>query len=295
MMRIPFRIVDVFTDRPLAGNQLCVVPEPLDVPADVMLAVAREIGFSETTFVTQAGGDRYSMRIFTPGHELPFAGHPTLGTAFVLVSEGSVTTPATQTVAAGDFRVDVDVAGGTARMRQHAPEFGQTLDAEGRNALASACRLSADDVITDLPVQYVSTGLGYLNMPVRDVETLVRARPDRASLSPLLEAAGTDAVYLFVVLDDAGAGGGSRARARLFAPPAGIEEDAATGSAAGPLGAYLVHHGVIPSGRLTIFQGEEIGRPSTLEVDIEPDGGSLIVHVSGGVRVVAHGAFDLPV
>jgi len=88
-VNVPFRLVDVFTLRPLSGNQLCVVPEPIDVDEETMQALAREIGFSETTFVTEAAGDRYAMRIFTPGQELPFAGHPTLGTAFVLVSEGA--------------------------------------------------------------------------------------------------------------------------------------------------------------------------------------------------------------
>src|SRR5947208_9401793 len=122
-MRLGFRLVDVFAKRPLQGNQLCVVPEETSMTDARMLAVAKEIGFSETTFVTSAGGDRYSMRIFTPGGELPFAGHPTLGTAFVLVSEGRITSPATQHVAAGEFAMEVDGAAGTARMRQRDPEF----------------------------------------------------------------------------------------------------------------------------------------------------------------------------
>src|SRR3954468_9890395 len=109
-MELSFRLVDVFTDRPLAGNQLCVVPDaPSGINASLMQAVAREIGFSETTYVSEAGGDRYAMRIFTPGLELPFAGHPTLGTAFVLVSEGRVTSPATQVVPAGEYAVEVDL------------------------------------------------------------------------------------------------------------------------------------------------------------------------------------------
>ena len=115
-VNVPFRLVDVFTPRPLAGNQLCVVPEPGQLDDAEMQAIAKEIGFSETTFVTEAAGDRYAMRIFTPGQELPFAGHPTLGTAFVLVSEGRVSTPATQVIAAGLIPVEVDVASCTAWM-----------------------------------------------------------------------------------------------------------------------------------------------------------------------------------
>src|SRR5438105_3504440 len=114
-MEIPFRLVDVFTDRPLAGNQLCVVPDaPPGMEASLMQALAREIGFSETTFVSEAAGDRYAMRIFTPGSEMPFAGHPTLGTVFVLASESRITSPATQVVPAGEFRVEANVEAGRA-------------------------------------------------------------------------------------------------------------------------------------------------------------------------------------
>jgi trans-2,3-dihydro-3-hydroxyanthranilate isomerase len=292
-MHIPFRLVDVFTDRPLTGNQLCVIPEPVDVSTAFMQAIAKEIGFSETTFVTSAGADRYAMRIFTPVLELAFAGHPSLGTAFVLVSEGRVTSPLTQVITAGEFELWVDVEAGTARMRQGAPMFAEPLDDGARGALAAAVGLSMDDVVPGLPVQVVSTGFGHLMLTVRDPTTVARAVPDSRALVPFLQAAGTDAVYAFAV-EPPQEGGGSRAKARLFAPVAGIEEDPATGSAAGPLGAYLVHHGVIPSGRLTISQGVEIGRPSTLVVDVERDGDGLAVFVEGGVRIVGEGTFDVP-
>ena len=128
-MDIPFRLVDVFTPTPLSGNQLCVVPDPVEIDDGAMQAVAAEIGFSETTFVTEAGGDRYAMRIFTPGAELPFAGHPTLGTAFVMVSEGRVTSPATQVIAAGEIPVEVDVGASFAWMTQLPVEFGREFAA----------------------------------------------------------------------------------------------------------------------------------------------------------------------
>ena len=115
-VHVPFRLVDVFTPRPLAGNQLCVVPEPIEMDDATMQAIAKEIGFSETTFVTASEADRYAMRIFTPGMELPFAGHPTLGTAFVMVSEGRVASTAPQVVAAGETPAEVDVGAGTAWM-----------------------------------------------------------------------------------------------------------------------------------------------------------------------------------
>src|SRR5436309_7984244 len=110
-MRLRFRFVDVFTDRPLAGNQLCVVPEaPPELATEAMQAIAREVNYSETTFVTGSAADQYRVRIFTPAAELPFAGHPTLGTAFVLASEGRIKERAVQVCAAGAFPVRVDRA-----------------------------------------------------------------------------------------------------------------------------------------------------------------------------------------
>ena len=291
-MRVAFRLVDVFTDQPLAGNQLCVFPGPTGLPADLMQAVAKEIGFSETTFITEASGDRYEMRIFTPGTELAFAGHPSLGTAFVLVAEGRVTNPVTQSVAAGEFPLVVDLAARSARMRQLAPAFGTRVD--DRAAVAAAVGLDADDLRDDPPAQMVSTGLGHLTVPARHAEAVARARPDAAALAELLAPLGTDGYYLFAVEDDGP--DGARAKARFFGTGIGIVEDPATGSAAGPVGAYAVRYGLISSNRLTISQGEELGRPSTLFVEVERDGDDPAqwrVFVGGGVAIVGEGSFDL--
>src|SRR3989442_15405968 len=123
-MEVRFRLVDVFTERPFAGNQLCVVPDPpAELSSEQMQMLAAEIAFSETTFVTEAAADRYAMRIFTPAEELPFAGHPTLGTALALVSDGRVGSHPVQTTKAGDVPVEVDVDAGFAWMRQLAPRF----------------------------------------------------------------------------------------------------------------------------------------------------------------------------
>jgi len=285
-VRVPFVLVDVFTDRPLAGNQLCVVPEPVPLEAAQMQAVAKEIGFSETTFVSEAAGDRYAMRIFTPGGELPFAGHPTLGTAFVLVSRGVVGSPATQTVAAGEFWVSADPGAGTARMRQGPPEFGPVF--EDRVSVARAAGLSVDDLHPSLPVQPVSTGLSHLMVPAVDRDVVARAHPHLPTVHEVVGASGSGAFYLF-------AADAEGAKARLFDADLGVVEDPATGSAAGPLGAYVVHHGVLPPGEIVVSQGVEIGRPSTLVVDVAgDDGGSLTVHVGGGVAIVGEGRFDLP-
>ena len=284
-VRVPFRLVDVFTERPLAGNQLCVVPEtPFSLDPTMMQSLAREVGFSETTFVTEAGRDRYRVRIFTPARELPFAGHPTLGTAFVLVSEGRVASPASQEVAGGVFRIDVDVEKAFAWMEQLPPEFGAVLTDPQR--VARAAGLDPGDLHPELPVQVVFTGLRQLIVPARSEGAVSRAAPDPRILAPLVEEAEADGFYLFASTSEG-------ARARFFGPGVGVDEDAATGSAAGPLGAYLAHHG-LARGSLLIRQGEEMGRPSELHLHVEGDGGSWSVRVGGGVRMVGKGEFELP-
>lgn len=284
-MRIPFRLVDVFTDRPLAGNQLCVVPDPLDLPDGVMQAITREIGFSETTFVTWLGEDRYGLRIFMPTGELAFAGHPTLGTAFVLVSEGLVRSPLTQVVAAGDIPVDVDVDAERARMRHLPPTYEPPI--EDRALAASTVGLSVEDLDPGLPVQIVSTGSPQVIVPLRSLAAVSAARPDHAQIEAMIERYGSDSVYLFHAER-------GRARARLFMPSSLLPEDAATGSAAGPLGAYLAEHGRLRPGRLTVSQGVEMGRPSTILVDVAEGPDGWVVEISGGVRIIARGEFDLP-
>jgi trans-2,3-dihydro-3-hydroxyanthranilate isomerase len=289
-VRVSFRLVDVFTDRPLAGNQLCVVPEAPPLPTEAMQAIANEIGFSETTFVTSAQDHRYHVRIFTPNGELPFAGHPTLGTAYVMVSEGRVSSPVVQVVAAGDIPVEVELKGdgaGFARMRQFAPSFGPTV--QDREGLARALGLRVEDLDPALPPELVSTGFPQLMVPVATDEAVARVSPLPTELTGILHALGTDGCYVAHARNSA-------AHARFLGPTATtVEEDAATGAAVGPLGAYLVHHEVVPPGRITVTQGVEMGRPSTLLVDVEPDDGGLVVHVGGGVVRVGAGEFDLPV
>ncbi len=284
-MLIPFRIVDVFTPRPLAGNQLCVVPDIVDLDTEGMHALAQEIGFSETTFVTEAAGDRYAMRIFTPGSELPFAGHPTLGTAFVMVSEGRVSTPATQVVAAGEIPVEVDLDAAFAWMTQLPAEFGRQFD--DRDLFARAAGLGVGDLAEGLPILTVSTGLVMTIVPIRDVETLRRAVRDESVTREAVTSSNADALYLFAVTDEG-------VTARMFDAEFGIGEDPATGGAAGPLGAYLAEHELagLP-GSVLIRQGEQVGRPSELHVRVAREGGSWRARVGGGVHVVGRGEFEI--
>jgi len=257
-VHVPFRLVDVFTPRPLAGNQLCVVPVPIEIDDATMQAIAKEIGFSETTFVTASDADRYAMRIFTPGMEV---------------------------VAAGEIPVEVDVEASTAWMTQLPAEFGPVFG--DRELIARAIGLEVGELHPDLPVQTVSTGLPPTIVPVRDEKTLRRAAPNGRVIAETVEAAGGEELYLFAVTADG-------VTARMFDAEFGSGEDPATGSAAGPLGAYLAEHGLAGMpGSLLIRQGEQVGRPSELHVEARREDGAWRVRVGGGVHVVGRGEFDL--
>jgi trans-2,3-dihydro-3-hydroxyanthranilate isomerase len=286
-MRVRFRLVDVFTEAPFAGNQLCVVADPpAELDTATMQTLAKEIGFSETTFVTEAVGDRYTMRIFTPNRELPFAGHPTLGTAFTLARDGLITFPVVQTTAVGEVPVEANVDTGFAWMTQRPPAFGDEFD--DRDLMARAAGLNAGDLHPDLPAQIVSTGLGPLLILVVDEATLRRAERDGRATPEAAKASGGECLYYFAILGD------GAVMARMFDPSFGIREDPATGSAAGPLGAYLAARGRAGMpGRMVVAQGEMVGRPSFLHVDARVDGDSWTIRVGGGVRIVGEGSFEV--
>jgi trans-2,3-dihydro-3-hydroxyanthranilate isomerase len=286
-MRVRFRLVDVFTEARFAGNQLCVVADPpAELDAPTMQTLAKEIGFSETTFVTEAVGDRYAMRIFTPNRELPFAGHPTLGTAFTLAHDGLITSPAVQTTVVGEVPVEANVDTGFAWMTQRPPAFGDEFD--DRDLLGRAAGLGAGDLHPDLPAQIVSTGLGPLLIPLRDEATLRRAERDGRVAPGAAKESGGECLYYFAIRAD------GDVMARMFDPYFGIGEDPATGSAAGPLGAYLAARGLAGMpGRMVVAQGEMIGRPSFLHVDARIDGDSWTIRVGGGVRIVGEGSFEV--
>ena len=286
-MKLRFRLLDVFAEAPFAGNQLCVVPEtPPGFGPERMLTIAREINFSETTFVTAVRADGYDVRIFTPEKELPFAGHPTLGTAFALVAEGRTAPSVVQTSAAGEVPVEVDLAAGRATMRQLPPVFGAPVT--DRHAVAKAAGLEPGDLVADLPVMAVGTGITHLMVPVRDEATLRRARRDDRGCNEVCRAQDVESLYLFAVRGD------GDVMARMFDRFMTIGEDPATGSAAGPLGAYLsAHRRAGMPGSVVVAQGEMVGRPSFLHVSAEPKGDSWAIRVGGGVRMMGEGSFEV--
>lgn len=280
-MRRRLTWLDVFTDVPLAGNQLAVVHDADGLDDATMLAFARETRISETTFVqtaTVAGAD-YRNRIWAAPGEMPFAGHPSLGTAVAVARErGRQQARYVQQTAPGLQPVEVTVDGDRARasMLQEPPRFGARPSPAGVLAAVGLPIAAADP---QLEPQVVSTGLAHLVVPLKDVAALGAAVPDREAIGALLDPLG--AVVLYLAAIDAGAG---EARTRgFFLDPAGVTEDPATGSAAGPLLAYLNERDGIAA--LTVRQGVEMGRPSRIDcawADDRP-------RVSGDVVVVADG------
>ena len=279
----PLTWLDVFTATPLQGNGLCVIHDADDLDDERMLAVARETRLSETTFVqapTQEGAD-YRNRIFTTMGELPFAGHPSLGTAVAVArARGERTAAYVQETWAGRQPVEVELAGEHARasMLQEPAVFGPELDPA---EVAAAAGLEPADAHAALPPQLVSTGTRHVLLPVADAGVLARPAPPLAALAALLGR--LDAVVLYLAAVDVGEG---RARARgFFLDTSGTTEDPATGSAAGPLLAYL--HAREGVEELSVAQGEEMGRSSWIDCRMEGDR----VRVGGDCVVVADGTF----
>jgi trans-2,3-dihydro-3-hydroxyanthranilate isomerase len=277
--------LDVFAERPLAGNGLAVIDDADEVSDATMLALAQETRLSETTFVqsTDTEGADYRNRIWDPHEELPFAGHPSLGTAVAVARwRGLDQASFVQETGSGLQPIEVARENGSwrASMLQNEAEFGPELE---RDAVMAAVGLSAEDAHPYLPPQVVSTGLRHVMAPVADHEALRRALPDYSTIYELAEPYGSMVIYLAWCEPDRGT-----ARARSFTRTVEMGEDPATGSAAGPLGAYLFER--TGCERLSIRQGEEMGRPSVLEVEMV-DGRP---RVAGGVIPVIDGEVSLP-
>jgi trans-2,3-dihydro-3-hydroxyanthranilate isomerase len=302
MREYRFVQVDVFTDRPFGGNPLAVFPEAEGLTTGEMQQLAREMNLSETTFVlpSQAEGADFRVRIFTPAKELPFAGHPVVGTHWVLAHLGRVDLHEPETrvwleLGVGVLPADLHVAGGRVErvvMTQDRPAFLDILEDIGD--LAQGLGLPPEAIGgTGLPVQVVSTGIPQMMVPVRslaEVQALDPARLNVTALNRQSHAVGTDCVMVFTFETEMPA---ATVHTRMFAPALGVPEDPATGSASGALGAYLVHHGAVPVDATTHIlseQGAEIGRPSKLFIEVDStDGQITAVRVGGQVVPVARG------
>jgi trans-2,3-dihydro-3-hydroxyanthranilate isomerase len=261
-VELEYRIVDVFSDKPLAGNALCVVLDPVAEP--VMPAIAREVNLSETTFPLVTGANEYEMRIFTPTAELPFAGHPSLGTAWALG-------PGTWTQHTSGATVTIEADAHGAVMSQPDPTFTEVDKTMAMKALGLA---SAD-------CAWFATAGGHGHLVVLTDVPIHRLEPNMDAVASVSQAVGSNTVAVVERRRD------SELHVRVFVPVAGIPEDPGTGSAAGPIG-VLARKQWGTNTDVTIFQGAEIGRPCVIDVHAEMGN----VRVGGQVAQCAKGHFS---
>jgi len=281
MARHRYVVCDVFTDRPLAGNQLAVFTDARDLEPETMQALAREMNYAESVFVLppERGGN-VRIRIFTPAVEVPFAGHPTLGTAFVLAGPLQLQVIRLET-GMGIVPVELEREGARivfGRMEQPLPSV-EPYAAEQELLAAVGVERS------ELPVEVYDNGIRHVYVCLASPGEVAALRPDMAALEQLPAVLCVNCI----------AGSGLRWKTRMFAPAGGVGEDAATGSAAGPLALHLARHGRIAFGdEIEISQGAEINRPSTLYARAEGSAERLErVEVGGSAVVVARGEFRL--
>jgi trans-2,3-dihydro-3-hydroxyanthranilate isomerase len=298
--------LDVFTDTVLTGNQLAVFLAPSGLTDAEMQNIAREMAFSETTFVfpvdpSKANEADFRVRIFGTNRELDFAGHPTIGTAFALARAGRIA-PGTKHVTLqegiGPIPVDLEWKGNDlsfAWMGQLEPTFGKSLDDTDVAAAARALSIDPSDTrSTGLPVQEVSCGAMFLFVPLATRAAVDRAVLDRAAMGAILEARGMSRRGVFLYSAEPG-GDDATVYSRMLS--FNVVEDPATGSASGPLGAYLVHHGVVPKGEAASIlsrQGVKMGRPSRIHIRIGLEGDTINkVEVGGSSVFVGTGTVEL--
>lgn len=295
MERYRVLTIDAFTTVPLTGNPCAVFPRGVGLADDQMQAIAREMNLSETAFVLPSVTADFRVRYFTPRNEVPFAGHPTIATAFALAVENLIPlhepiTRISLQMEVGVLPVDIHVEKGQPSrvvMTHKPPTFGKRFPAE---QVALALNLDAADLRPDCPSQVVSTGVPFLIVPACDVGVLERIQMDRDALATLCDSAGVSAAFCFSVggLDPA-----VDTHARFF-DPRGTAEDPFTGSASGAMGAYAVHHGLKPGPTLIAEQGHFVGRPGqgVLEIVGPPDdiqtvrlGGAAVKVMEGMIQI----------
>ena len=301
-MTYSYHTADVFTDVPFGGNQLAVLPDAAGLSDEQMLAITREFNFSETVFVFPPDDPKNTrrLRIYTPSGELPFAGHPTVGTAYVLAQTGEITLTGEETriiFEEGVGPVPVLIRAGAGK-----PVFTQlsaakiperrpaSIDAAG---LAEVLSLDPSDIRSDEPFvpEAVSVGVPFLFVPLRSIDALGRARVREDVWERSLKKSWAPDIYLFVETGD------GVVRSRMFGPKVGVSEDPATGSAAAGFGGYLAARSSKRDGTLKtlIHQGVEMGRPSRLEVETDVVGGEVkAVRVGGASVLVSSGELFHP-
>lgn len=300
--KLHYYIVDVFTDRQFGGNPLAVFTDGRGLSTGTMQRLARELNLSESCFIfpPEDPANHFNLRIFTPGKELPMAGHPTVGASFVIARERMFDRSGDEAElrleeGVGLIKVRLEFRDGAPNMiwmTQLPPRFGPSI--EDVAAVAEMLSIAPGDLNTDLPVEVVSCGVPFLIVPVRDLAAMRRLRLRQDVSSRLLGPLGVGEVFIFapeVEYAD------STVHSRMFAPDFGIGEDPATGGASGPLGSYMVHHGLVPADPTAYIvseQGVEMGRPSFIHIQITREGGEITrVQVGGQAVYMGQGEIEL--
>ena len=294
MGKCAFNIVDVFAEEKYAGNQLAVVREAKELPDAEKQRIAREMNFSETTFILQgkkqSGG--YNVRIFTPVQELPFAGHPTLGTAYVIQREiiRKQVKAVTLNLKVGQIPVLFSYRGKEADvlwMHQMPPIFGQVFD---KDIISDILSIDEKEIDDRFPIQDVSTGVHFIIVPLKSIDSLKRASIVRDRYLELVQHLEAKGILIFCPETHKP---GSDLSVRVFVDYYGVPEDPATGSGNGCLAGYLVKHRYFAKDSIDIRveQGYEIGRPSLLLLRSEEKDGKIDVFVGGKVVNIAKGEF----
>jgi len=300
------RHLDVFTSKAFSGNPLMVVMDAEGLESTEMQAIAAEFNMPETTFILppEKPGNDYKVRIFTPLKEIPFAGHPIVGTAHVVVTEEIVKVKKPRCTLKHETGIGVlpievifdDEGAPRVVMTQGRPEFFSTLKEEQISSVAEALGVDEEEIReAGLAPQVVSTGLPQLFVPLKRLETISKLTPDLRKVKKIEEELGLEGVGVFTLETRSRE---ASVHLRFFAPSIGIEEDAAAGSAAGGLGAYLAKWEVLPEEKLGDFsveQGLEMGRPSMLYVNVEvKDENPVKVKVGGYSVTLLKGTLRLP-
>ncbi len=294
MKKLKFNIVDVFAEEKYSGNQLAVFHNTGPLSDTEMQKIAKEMNYSETTFILSGKqkDNGYDVRIFTPDSEVPFAGHPTLGTAYVLQREivKKTVKKIKLNLLAGQIPVAIKYKGESADklwMKQIEPVFGETFD---NSLISKLLNLHEKAIDSKYPVQEVSTGLPFIIVPLKSLDDVKQARINQDQYYKLIKNTSAKAIFIFCpeTYNET-----SNLNARMFADYYGIPEDPATGSANGCLAGYLLKHQYLEADKINVRveQGHEIGRPSLLYLRAEDNDGHIEVHVGGKVVLVAEGMF----
>lgn len=300
-MNIIYYTCDVFTSKRFGGNPLAVIPHAHKIPEEALPLITKEFQYSETAFVypPKNSSNTRRVRIFTPGAELPFAGHPTLGTAFVLASIGEVSATGSETQiifeeGIGNVPVKILAENGTPTFMQlTAAKLPEFFPAPSRDAVVDFLSLSYADADESFPVQVVSCGVPFLFIAIRSRDALKRIKINMEKMERVLQNCTAKDVFVFTTDAEQA---DFHFRARMFAPLLGIPEDPATGSAAASFAGYLAEKNSVQSGTLTwnIEQGFEMGRPSMLAIEAEKFNGAVsAIRVGGSAVMVCKGEMKL--